>query len=221
MRMTSSILLAAALAGFVYGITPGPGVLAVFGIGADQGRRAGAAFLGGHLVGDVVWATIALVAIIGVHAVGPEVFDVLGLVSGLYLFWLGFRSVIARRRAEGDERARVRRPLAHGVVFGLTNPKAYPVAVATFTALLSARAAELSWGMLPMLVLASLAGGLVSYAILVAMVGAAAVRRTYCRHETLITRLSGVLFIGFAVNALVHAVPGLAGYRPRLPEPGA
>ncbi len=219
--MTSSILLAAAVAGFVYGITPGPGVLAVFSIGADQGRRAGAAFLGGHLVGDVVWATIALVAIIGVHAIGPVVFDVLGLVSGLYLFWLGLRAVTAQRRVEGDERARVQRPLAHGVVFGLTNPKAYPVAVATFTALLSARAAELSWGMLPILVLASLAGGLVSYVILVTMVGAAAVRRTYRRHETLITRLSGVLFIGFAVNALIHAVPGLAGYRPRPLEPSA
>ena len=219
--MTLSILFAAALAGFVYGITPGPGVLAVLGIGADQGRRAGAAFLGGHLVGDVVWATIALIAIIGVHAIGPVVFDVLGLISGLYLFWLGLRAVTARRRADGDERVRVQRPLAHGVVFGLTNPKAYPVAVATFTALLSARAGELSWRMLPALVLASLVGGLLAYAILVAMVGAAAVRRTYRRHETLITRLSGVLFMGFALNALVHAVPGLAGYRPRLPAPGA
>ena len=221
MRMTLSILLAAAAAGFVYGITPGPGVLAVLGIGADQGRRAGAAFLGGHLVGDAVWATVALVAIIGVHAIGPMVFDLLGLMSGLYLFWLGFRAVTARRGANGDERTRVRRPLAHGVVFGLTNPKAYPVAVATFTALLSARAAELSWGMLPALVLASLAGGLMSYAILVVLVGAATVRRTYRRHEVLITRLSGVLFIGFAVNALVHAVPGLAGYRPHPLKPGA
>jgi len=211
--MESSIFLAAVAAGFAYGITPGPGVLAVLGIGADQGRRAGAAFLGGHLVGDVLWATIALVAIVGVHAIGPLVFDLLGLVSGLYLFWLGLRAVRTRPRAEGAARARVRRPLAHGVVFGLTNPKAYPVAVATFTALLSARASLLHWSMLPALVLASLLGGLLAYAILVAAVGAPAVRRFHRRHEVLIARMSGVLFMGFAVNALSHAVPGLMGRR--------
>lgn len=211
--MDSSIVFAAGVAGFIYGITPGPGVLAVLGIGAGQGRRAGAAFLGGHLVGDVLWATVALVAIIGAHAIGPAIFDLLGLASGIYLFWLGLRAVRARATEAGFASARVRRPLAHGIVFGLTNPKAYPVAVATFTALLSARAASLSWQVLPILVLASLIGGLLAYAILVAMVGAETVRRMYRRHEVLITRLSGVLFIGFAVNALAHAATGLAGRR--------
>ena len=40
--MTPSLLLAVLASGFIYGITPGPGVLAVFGIGAARGRRAGA-----------------------------------------------------------------------------------------------------------------------------------------------------------------------------------
>jgi threonine/homoserine/homoserine lactone efflux protein len=38
--MDLSLLASAGFAGFVYGITPGPGVLAVLGIGADKGRRA-------------------------------------------------------------------------------------------------------------------------------------------------------------------------------------
>lgn len=212
--MNASLLLAASFAGFVYGITPGPGVLAVLGIGADQGRKAGAAFLTGHLLGDALWASIALVAIIGVHAIGPVVFELLELLSGLYLFWLGCRAVTVRRRGATEQPRIVRRPLAHGMVFGLTNPKAYPVALATMTALLSARAAELDWGMLPGLALASVLGGFIAYAILVAVVGAAAVRRLYRRHETLVTRLSGLVFLGFAVNALAHAGSGLFG-RPR------
>ena len=53
--MTLSLLLAVLASGFIYGITPGPGVLAVFGIGAARGRRAGAGFLCGHLLGDVIW----------------------------------------------------------------------------------------------------------------------------------------------------------------------
>jgi threonine/homoserine/homoserine lactone efflux protein len=211
--MNQSILLAAGLAGFVYGITPGPGVLAVLGIGADKGRRAGAAFLAGHLAGDVVWSTLALVAIVGVTSVGSVVFDSLGLVSGLYLFWLGLRAVRVRRTGDGGIDAPVRRPLVHGLMFGLTNPKAYPVAVATLTALLSAKAELLSWAMLPALVAACCLGGLVAYAILVAFVGADAVRRTYRRHDVLITRLSGVMFMGFALSALYHAVPGLLAPR--------
>src|SRR4051794_30769256 len=211
--MNWSILGDAAAAGFVYGITPGPGVLALLGIGAEQGRRAGASVLSGHLFGDVVWATTSLVALIGVHAIGSVVFDLLGLVSGVYLLWLGYRALTFRPLGGGAP-ARTRRPFRHGIVFGMTNPKAYPVAIATFTALLSVRAAELSWGMLPVLVAASLLGGFLAYSILVAAVGADTIRRGYRRHEVLITRLSGVLFTGFALSALAHAGQGLLGWRP-------
>ena len=207
--MDITLLAAAALGGFIYGILPGPGVLALLGIGAAQGRGAGAGFLGGHLVGDAVWSALAITAIIGVKTIGSAVFDGLGLVSGLYLFWLGVRAVRARRSAETSG-VPVRRPFPHGLVFGLTNPKAYPVAVATFTALLSSRASLLTWDMVPVLVLASLAGELVAYAILVAIVGTSAIRRGYRRHEVLITRASGVLFIGFAIHTLLHAGTNLA-----------
>ncbi|SER16029.1 Threonine/homoserine/homoserine lactone efflux protein [Faunimonas pinastri] len=211
--MTPGILLATALAGFVYGITPGPGVLAVFGIGADRGRRAAASFLLGHLAGDVLWSTLALVAIIGVTSFGTVVFDLLGILSGLYLFWLGWRAVRTSRSALADGEGAMRSPLRHGLVFGATNPKAYPVALATLTALLSAKAALLGWGMLPALVLASCLGGLAGYLILVLLVGAAPVRRFYRRHQLMITRLSGLLFIGFAAHVLAHSVSGLARAR--------
>ena len=66
--MTPSLLMAVLASGFIYGITPGPGVLAVFGIGAAHGRRAGAGFLCGHLLGDVVWCSTALIAIVRITA---------------------------------------------------------------------------------------------------------------------------------------------------------
>lgn len=203
-------LAAAALAGFIYGITPGPGVLAVFGVGADQGRRAASSFLLGHLAGDVLWSTLALVSIVGIAVVGSLVFDFLGLVSGTYLLWLGWRAIrVQRSDVDGNLSARVERPFLHGLVFGLTNPKAYPVAVATLTALLSAKAGLLTWAMLPALVAATLVGGLAAYLILIGIVGIAMVRRVYRRNELLITRLSGMMFIGFAIHAIAHAMPGL------------
>ncbi|MVW88096.1 LysE family translocator [Pseudomonas sp. PB101] len=207
--MTPSLLMAVLASGFIYGITPGPGVLAVFGIGAAHGRRAGAGFLCGHLLGDVVWCSTALIAIVGAREIGSTAFDVLGVLSGLYLFWLGWRAVRARRSNGDAPQGPARQPFWHGIVFGLTNPKAYPVAVATFTALLSSRAELLNWSMLPALIGLSFVGGLLAYAILIGIVGARRVRNVYQRHELAITRLCGVMFIGFAINALVHALPGL------------
>jgi len=85
--MTSSLLLAVIASGFIYAITPGPGVLAVFGIGAARGRQAGAGFLCGHMLGDVVWCSTALIAIVGAREIGSDAFNILGVLSGLYLFW--------------------------------------------------------------------------------------------------------------------------------------
>lgn len=209
--MTSSLLFAVIASGFIYGITPGPGVLAVFGIGAARGRRAGAGFLCGHLLGDVVWCSTALVAIVGAREIGSSAFDVLGVLSALYLFWLGIRAIRTRNRSDKSPQGAARQPFWHGILFGLTNPKAYPVAVATFTALLSSRAELLTWGMLPWLIVLSFFGGLLAYAILIGIVGARQVRAVYQRHEVLITKLCGVMFIGFALNALAHALPGLLG----------
>lgn len=207
--MTPALLMAVLASGFIYGITPGPGVLAVFGIGAARGRCAGAGFLCGHLLGDVIWCSTALIAIVGAREIGSTAFNVLGVLSGLYLFWLGLRAIRVNRGSGAAALGPARQPFWHGILFGLTNPKAYPVAVATFTALLSSRAELLTWSMLPWLIMLSFLGGLVAYAILIGIVGARQVRAVYQRHEVLITRLCGVMFIGFAVNALLHALPGL------------
>ena len=207
--MEPSLLFASGLAGAAYVITPGPAVLALLGIGASQGRGAGARFLGGHLVGDLVWSALALVAIIGAQAIGSFWFDVLGLFCGGYLFWLGWRAVRVRRTAAGELDTSVGRPLLRGLAFGVTNPKSYPVAVAMFTALLGGHAAALTWASMPALLGAAFLGFLAAYAVLIAIIGARTVRRVYRRYELWITRASGVMFIGFALHAVLHAVPGL------------
>ena len=100
--MTASMLFGAFLAALLYVLIPGPAFLALLGIGAGQGRKAGALFLGGHLAGDLVWSTLALVAIVGAKTIGTLVFDVLGLFCGAYLAWIGWSALTARRRTEGE-----------------------------------------------------------------------------------------------------------------------
>ncbi|HUG63308.1 MAG TPA: LysE family translocator [Methylomirabilota bacterium] len=211
--MTAPLLLGAFAAAMAYVLTPGPAFLALLGIGAGQGRRAGALFVGGHLAGDIVWTGSALTAIVGARAIGSTVFDVLGLACGAYLAWIGWSALTARRRDPGAALVIVERPLRRGLAFGLTNPKGYPVALATFTALLAGQAQALTFENLPLILAVSFVGFIVADVILVGVIGLGSVRRFYRRHETLIVRASGLLFIGFAAQAILHAAPGLLGWR--------
>ncbi len=206
--MTPALFAASCIAGAAYTLTPGPGFLMMIGIGASQGRRAAVLFIAGHFVGDVVWSTLALAAIIGAHSVGHLPFDLLGLGCGLYLGWLGIGALRFRAGTTGGI-MQVRHPMRRGLMFGLTNPKAYPVAIATFTALLAGSSEGLGWGALPGLLAAACVGFLFGDGVLIAVAGAARMRRLYQRHETLIVRASGVVFLGFAAAALANATTGL------------
>ena len=212
MAVNAGLLIASAVSGAAYTLAPGPAFLALLGIGAGQGRRAGALFLSGHFVGDVLWASLALIAIIGARSFGTLAFDLLGLGCGAYLCWLGFYAVTARARLDGSVTAEPQRPLMRGLIFGLSNPKAYPVAVAMFTALLAKHAAALGWGAFPALLGAACFGFLCADIILVGMIGAGPVRRFYRRHALWVTRVSGVLFIGFGLHAI--AIGGASLWRP-------
>ncbi len=207
--MTFGLLAASALAGAAYTLAPGPAFLALLGIGASRGRRAGALFLCGHFAGDVLWASLSLTAVIGARSIGTLGFDVLGLVCGVYLCWLGLRSATARRQADGTVTSEPRMPLARGLMFGLSNPKAYPVAVAMFTALLARYANGLEWDAFGPLLAAACVGFVTADAMLIAVIGAGVVRRFYRRHALWVTRISGVLFLGFGVHAIATAGPGV------------
>jgi threonine/homoserine/homoserine lactone efflux protein len=204
--MEASILMAAAMAGAIVVLTPGPAVLALLGIGAAQGRRAGAGFLIGHLVGDTLWSMLALTALIGAKVIAPVVFQTLAVVCGAYLLYLGMRAVLVRRDATGQVSTSVRRPLHRGLMFGITNPKSYPVTLSVFTALLAGNLESLTVANAPLLLGAVFVGFLVADAILIWLVGTPPLRRLYRAGEIWIVRATGVMFIGFAVATLWQAL---------------
>ena len=209
MTVNASLLLASAISGAAYTLAPGPAFLALLGIGARQGRLAGGWFLGGLFVGDVLWASLSLVAILGARSFGTLVFDILGLACGIYLGWLGFRAVTAQASDDGTVDDAPRRPVLRGLAFGVSNPKAYPVAVAMFTALLADHAATLGWDAFPPLLGAACAGFIAADLLLLGLVGAGPVRRFYRRNALWVTRGSGIIFLGFGLHAIVTAGSGL------------
>ncbi len=199
-------LMSSAVAGFAYGITPGPGVLAVLGIGADRGRRAGAVFLGGHFAGDLMWYTLALVSIIGATSIDQTVFRLLGIASGAYLIYLGLRAVIVSGTPQNARSSGGARPFAYGLIFGATNPKSYPVAAAMFTALLAGEARSLAWSSLPALLCFAALGSAIAYAVLVGLIGLSRFRTFYRRYERWLRRASGLMFIAFGGRSIVDGL---------------
>lgn len=206
--MSYGLYLMTALAGALYVLLPGPAFLALFSLSAARGRGAGARFVGGHLIGDLFWSTLAVAAIIGVNQLGPRLFDLLGIGCGVYLCWLGYRALTTRSEAVAPIGAA--RPLMTGVLFGLTNPKAYPVSVAMFTALTAHYASGLSWDAAPQLLAAAFVGFILADIFLVWAAGLAPVRRFFQRHGLVITRLVGVMFVAFGAKSLLDAGRSIA-----------
>lgn len=198
-------MAATAAAGFAYVISPGPAFLAVFGLAAAKGRGPAARFVTGHLLGDVTWGCLAFASILGVSQVGPLLFQLLGLACGTYLVWLGARALLTRRDAPPVTIGH-QRPLVTGMLFGLTNPKAYPVSAAMFTAIaLPFAAGDLHWSDGPALLGAALVGFVLADLVIVFAAGLPAVRRFFARHALAITRGVGVLFIAFGARSLIEA----------------
>ena len=207
--MDPHILLATALAGYLYIVSPGPAFLALFTLTATKGRANGARFLFGHLAGDVTWGTLAVAAIVGANRLGSTLFAVLGLGCGFYLIYLGLRA--ATTRADSPPRTiGATRPLLTGMAFGLTNPKAYPVALAMFSAIVAPYVDQLSLADAPKLMAAAFAGFLLADATLIFAAGLAPVRRFFLRHGLIVTRTVGCLFIAFGARSAFDGAMGLA-----------
>lgn len=203
--MTIGLFFATIAAAMIYVLTPGPAFLALFALAAREGRLSGTWFVTGHLVGDVLWGTLALAAIVGVNQLGPLLFEALGLVCGAYLVFLGMRAILASGPA-GTAVVGARHPLMAGLVFGLTNPKAYPVSVAMFTVLVGHYAGLLTWELAPWVMLVAFLGFILADVILVAVAGLPAVRRFFLTRGLIVTRLVGVTFVLFGMKSVADAV---------------
>ncbi|WP_168201676.1 LysE family translocator [Phreatobacter aquaticus] len=205
LSMTVGLFFATLAAAMIYVLTPGPGFLALFALTAREGRRTATLFVTGHLVGDVLWGTLALAGLIGVSQLGPLLFEALGIFCGLYLVWLGGRAILARE-ASGASVIGGGRPLVAGALFGVTNPKAYPVAVAMFTVLVGHYAGLLSWTMAPWIMGTAIIGYVLADIILIAIAGLPAVRRFFLTHGLIVTRIVGVTFVLFGAKSISDAV---------------
>ncbi|MEO0543232.1 MAG: LysE family translocator [Pseudomonadota bacterium] len=119
------ILIAIALAV----LTPGPANMAIMATAMARGRLSGIMFALGVQSGSAIWALLAAIGLstwLEATAYGLTAMKILG---GLYLLWLGFKSLRSALTAHMPEAATVgdvsfKKLFIRGALLHLTNPKA-------------------------------------------------------------------------------------------------
>jgi threonine/homoserine/homoserine lactone efflux protein len=110
-------------------LTPGPDTFLVLRSSLSGGIPAGLATAAGILLGLVLWAVAAATGIAAILVASQEAFRLLQIVGGVYLCWLGARSLISalRSRRQSFTLPRSERTATAsfrvGLVSNLTNPK--------------------------------------------------------------------------------------------------
>jgi threonine/homoserine/homoserine lactone efflux protein len=128
--ISSSQLLAFALASLVLIVIPGPGVLFVVGRALAHGRRTAVATAAGHAAGNYVVAACVALGLGTLLQRSAQLFVAVKLAGAVYLIWLGVQAVrhrgeLASAMADAVPARAGWLALRDGFAVGVTNPKAF------------------------------------------------------------------------------------------------
>ena len=139
--MNIDLLAALAVFAFATSITPGPNNLMLMASGANFGFRRTIPHMLGIGIGFTVMLVMVGAGLIQLFDRWPVSYDVLKVVSVLYLLWLAWKTATAAGLRERDGSGR---PLSflQAASFQWVNPKAWAMALTAMTAY----APQQSWG---------------------------------------------------------------------------
>jgi threonine/homoserine/homoserine lactone efflux protein len=198
-----------------FGIVVVPGMDMLFAVtnSLTGGIRAGAAAVGGLMLGGAIHAVIAAFAVAVLLSLAPQAFTWLLLAASAYMAWIGWtliRSSIVIDAVPDAERRRLWLIFSQGTITCLLNPKAYMFTLSVFPQFLRPAYGPL-WAQT--LVLGAI-GCLMQFAIYGGMAVAASQVRSFLLRSPVVTiwigRVAGVLFSAVALWSAWHALSGLA-----------
>ena len=131
--MNVELLYALALFAFVSSITPGPNNLMLMASGANYGFRRTLPHMLGVLVGFVFMLILVGAGLIQLFDAWPPSYDVMRVLSVVYLLWLAWKTATAAGLSNATEGGR---PITfwQAAAFQWVNPKAWAMAVTAMTA---------------------------------------------------------------------------------------
>ncbi len=196
--LAAMVLLAGFLVGLALVAPIGPVALTLFGLGAEQGRRAALAGAGGVVLADALTMPVALGSAGAVQALDAGIVRGFEMAMGLALLALAVVTVTSADRVRATV-AGIRRPLPTMATMTLVNPLsivAWAGVALAVPASLRHPASLLTFGLGLVLASAVWHGGLAVTA------GTVAPRLGDAR-RTLLTRASGVVLLGVGALLIV------------------
>jgi homoserine/homoserine lactone efflux protein len=145
---------------FMLSITPGPAVARVMGAASQLGLKSAQASIGGILLGNCIYISLALLGLGAIFVAVPGSLAVLRLMGAAYIGWLGFQSLRSWRRMRQVDKLELRPAVSAKRQFGdaLAVQLANPKSILFFGALLPHFVAPTAWPpMLQMVILGAVA----------------------------------------------------------------
>jgi len=191
-------IFALAIAIFVLGITPGPGVFAIVARALAQGFRPTLVFICGTIAGDLVYLLLAALGLSVLATQYADAFGLLKIIGGVYLVYLGVQTWRASKTVEDvltpAPGRRSGRSFLSGLTLTLGNPKSVVFYVAFLPAFMDLGALD-AWDL-------GVAGGVVSLTLFAVLAGyaymAARARRLFKSQRAVknLHRSAGALMVG-------------------------
>jgi threonine/homoserine/homoserine lactone efflux protein len=131
-------------------ITPGVDMALVARSALARGRRAALCTTGGIVSGLLVWGAASAAGVAALLAASATAYDVLRLVGGAYLVWLGVRALLGAgdRPLDGrDAGRRARSSYLTGLASNLANPKIVVFYSTVMPGFIPAGADVLAWSL--------------------------------------------------------------------------
>jgi threonine/homoserine/homoserine lactone efflux protein len=203
--MDLSFLPRGALIGFTVAIGVGPISLLTIRRTLDHGRVYGLASGFGVAAADATYGAIAAFGLTAVTAILVGARPALALVGGLFLLWLGVRTIVSTPTdREAAVRERPGLPAAAASIYGLTMTN--PMTILSFAAIFAGFGlAGRSAGEALLLTAGVFLGSMLWWVILTSVVAAFRARVT-SRALRWLSRASGVALTAFGIVALLVAV---------------
>ena len=179
---------------------PGPGNLALISSAGKGGLRGGLASVFGLLLGDQILLWLAAAGAAAILVANPLVFKGMQVAGAIYLAWLGFKMLFAKRGAKLAVEIQAGQYFKQTMLITLLNPKTVMFYVAFFPQFVDP-ARHL--GLLTFGVMAATIAGLgflYCFAVVLITHYAGQLLRARPMLTGLLSKLAGIFLIGFGVK---------------------
>src|SRR5687767_1045503 len=199
----TSTLLLFMTAALALNVTPGPDMLYVVARSVGEGRVAGIISSLGIAAGSLVHTLAVALGLAGLLRAVPVAFEIVKWTGAAYLVWLGVRAL----RAPTGESTRAHvAPASRGAIFwqgmltNVLNPKVALFFLAFLPQFVDADRGPVALQVISLGLLFNTSGTIVNIVVAVLASGAGAWSRRRFGGSRMLSRMTGVLFIGLGVR---------------------